>query len=900
MRSLTASALTEIATRLGTEPITVIGVEWDAGVVYYADRDTDSIKGRILNVSNLDNVVTVSESNDSQEISVTIDDTDGTIKTIMGSYDIHKKNVWVYQWFEGLDWDDKFLIFKGKINTPIIWSEGERTVSFAIVSQIEDKEIGFSPEEGQFPFIPNELIGQPWPMIFGTPIDVPCVQITKAITGTTLQSVGIVSGQDSYNNTPASSSPPDLAMLNHQKSHISLCASAWAGVDDVQYAQFNDQYNQLSEQAAATMDSYQQNLDSSTSRRDELKNEAVSQGEGPSQIEILGGEDFPRGPLTLNIGDGAFAGAFIDNIFNISSRQHAKNAIKISAIQQQNHSEFKPNQDFHFVSKVPDGRGGLTNYETKGTIIYQPTSVPEQQQQQVKSSWYDSGSRVVVSGSIIYIASIIPGTVLRVRAFKDFEGIKRLIDLPTELYSVENVTYGTIETVQVTTTTLLSSIEDQEWGDDLYVTFESSIGPNIVDILTYLINTYTDFSIDAVSFASVSTKLTNFPANFAYLERKNIVDVLSEIAFQARCSLRLVNDIFYLNYLAEEPTTVDTLTENDIENQSIKVSLTSTEDLVTKYTAKWRISLAQDKENKIILRHNVNKYGIQEEEYDYYIYNQPDIILKVATFWLIRKSNTWKQISFNTFLSKLNLETFDAVQLDFTGKYIADNPVTATIRSAAFDSENQTIEINCWLPVKAGTMVNYDLYWPANVAVDYFFPTQDEIDLNLGGGGGIGMEAEGELPIGNTTDIDVSKGVWVGGPNIVWGPQSDRGDKYPTDQGFTPQSLNIPTVTGELVVTSKPDLYLGLNYLKETPKPDLPALPPDPEWLVLEQTKIKTTESPNVTGYFSNFLVLSEERETFAIKTGVSFTDGENIEPFDFQFDTEGEKWGAGTAFLQE
>ena len=373
---------------------------------------------------------------------------------------------------------------------------------------------------------------------------------------------------------------------------------------------------------------------------------------------------------------------------------------------------------------------------------------------------------------------------------------------------------------------------------------------------------------------------------------------MSEIAFQARCSLRLVDGTFYLNYLAEEPTAVDTITENDIENQSIKVTMTPTEDLVTKYTAEWRISLAQNEPNKIILRHNVSKYGIQEETYDYYIYNQPDIILKVATFWLIRKSNTWKEISFNTFLSKLNLETFDAVTLDFNTEYVSIGDVKGIIQSANFNSENQSIEINCWLPVKSGSMVAYDFFWPVDVDPIYFFPTQDEIDLNLDGGGGVGANATGTLPIGGTDDITLINGVWVGGPNIVFGPQSDRGDPYPSDQGFTPQSLNIPTVTGELTVTNNPDPYLGLNYAAQISDPKLPPLPSDGFFISLENTPIKTDEYPNVTGYLSNFLALNEE--TFSIKTSVSFTDDTNNEVFDFQFDTEGERWGAGTAFLQE
>jgi hypothetical protein len=94
----------------------------------------------------------------------------------------------------------------------------------------------------------------------------------------------------------------------------------------------------------------------------------------------------------------------------------------------------------------------------------------------------------------------------------------------------------------------------------------------------------------------------------------------------------------------------------------------------------WRISWAEDEPNKVILRHNVKKYGTQQETFDFYCYNQPDIILKVATFWLIRKANTWKKISFKTYLQKLELETFDTVTLDFgTQDYVSTSPVKAIV-----------------------------------------------------------------------------------------------------------------------------------------------------------------------------------------------------------------------------
>ena len=90
----------------------------------------------------------------------------------------------VYQYFTGFDSADKFLLFSGKLSSPISWSERDRTVKFTILSQLEDKEIGFSAEEGQFPYLPADMVGKAWPMIFGTVVNCPTLQVNKAVTGT--------------------------------------------------------------------------------------------------------------------------------------------------------------------------------------------------------------------------------------------------------------------------------------------------------------------------------------------------------------------------------------------------------------------------------------------------------------------------------------------------------------------------------------------------------------------------------------------------------------------------------------------------------------------------------------------------------------------------------------------
>src|SRR5688572_31774381 len=105
MRNVSAESLATLQTKLGTSPIVIIEIQWVAnGPIYtYADTDINADEGRILQVGGLDNTIKVSDGGDSQRVNFTLQDHDGSIKTIIDAHDIHKRPCLVYQWFEGLD-----------------------------------------------------------------------------------------------------------------------------------------------------------------------------------------------------------------------------------------------------------------------------------------------------------------------------------------------------------------------------------------------------------------------------------------------------------------------------------------------------------------------------------------------------------------------------------------------------------------------------------------------------------------------------------------------------------------------------------------------------------------------------------------------------------------------------
>jgi hypothetical protein len=920
----------------------IVEVDWvDDGTVSYADRTVESIPGRIVGVSDLDDVVNVGGNGDSQQLSVTLSDTDGAIKSILDTHDVHKRRARVYQYFAGLALTDKFLLFDGTLSTPISWDERKREVTITILTQLEDREIGFSAEEGAFEYLPADMVNKPWPLIFGKVLNNKCLGVSTAISGTTLTPVGILAGENETLELPVSfdvdfeiSIYKANTYLEHLKHVVSCWETAPARLTDEadadyalrvsQYAQtaaqYEDEYDECKDNLEQQVAVYQGRRACTLAKRQKKIDEANIEGLGPNPIKILGGEDFPQNQtVTISIEGGLFTGYFNGTDFHCYKRTDEELIEKAEAAYNSKLNDPDPavcgieyttlvNQ-WSWVTDVPEGRGSIMTpgqrVDTHTLVVTLDEQYINDRTPVIQQFWVEPGATATLylGETKSYIVSITPGTVLSVRAFKQVStGLTRLVDVPNDLYTVVSRTYGTVTAVMIDLERPLSHILGEGWQDDLYVSFESSIGPNVAEIIEYIVEEYTDLTCDSSTFTAVGARLEKFPANFAINDRRNVVQVLQEIAFQARCAIWFSEGVVYLRYLPEEPTPVDTITEDDIDAEAgIIVSLTATEELVTKMVANWSLRVeTEDQPFSVTLRHNVKKYGVHESAYNYYIYNQPDIIYKIATFWLIRKSNTWKRISFTTHAHKLNLETFDAVTLDFDQSYVASGPIVAIVESAAYNSADNTIQFTCLTPVAAGTLVKYPYYWPADLAATVTWPSAEDIETGYAGAGGVGSGASGALPVGDTSTIQGA--VFIGGQNVVFGPNSDYGDRTPTDTGFVAKD----TVTTSHYTSSSyktPSSDRTVDYAdKMTPIAIMRRSLKSDVALDIHATRI-CDSSTGVQREATLADLIKRVNETGRIVVnGDVLIGADDVEkPFDFKYvEAEGEKMGAGTAFLEE
>lgn len=934
-RSL-GSASTEAAKKLGTEPIFIIEVDWgsksnpSSPTLSYADKTIGGVPGKILDVSDLDAIIKLGTTGSTAELSITLDDTDNSIKAILNTNDIHKSEVRVYQTYASLTVNEKFLLFAGVIETPIIYSDAERSISFDVVVKIEDKEIGFSPEEGEFGFIAPEAIGVPWPLCFGSVIRVPAVKLTEQVRGTSLTNYGAVSlgdldnlcaraftlhdvtiekeaadinpgfSDDNYaivvdNVTSATISMNILfeALIadspNQERdllSFISVCVELRKNIRNLEL--FRPQQVPLPAQIAALegdpgtaeipiggpgnpfphprvinpqtgdpigedpipavppspgsieekkaqllaeqavnqqspstasillIESLQEELDVLilelsdlkilnsffllqitvanvnigifTGRRSELEARLSQIIVNPIFIE--NGEAFPQDvPVKIIINGLVFRGTFTGRKFDVlEANLPADTGVALGGRQNSNANEFwvaDPTVDLKGkYCKFPSGVLFVDNQDQTrcfaSPILYQQTGVLptiegllingepvtrevfkailltqtiQETSVYLRPSWFvgfttpdfangrsnltkqdysiSVGDEVFLDTDFqdIYIANLIPSTeVKEVMAFRTISGVRRLVPLPSRYYIVtlsEAIAGQTSTTIRFRRP--LSAYVGENWEEEIFVTLISTVGPNTADIISFIATTYTELTPDSSTFSLVAGAIDAYPSHFPILTRPSALSVMEEIAWQARCTVFVKSSDLFIKYLAVEEAAVATITVSEIQKQTLEMMMSETEDLVTKFVAEWKFDHAIEKPNKVILRNNITRYGKIEQVFDFFIYNVEQLVVKSATFWMLRYSNTWKMVKFSGFLDRLELETLDTVLLILPSQFIStDLDVKGIVHKAILDSVNQLVEYEIWTPIRAGEMEQYVFAWPANSPIGKEYPTDDD------------------------------------------------------------------------------------------------------------------------------------------------------------------------------
>jgi hypothetical protein len=851
-RSISAASLAKLATKKGTEPVCLVEVEWVPGqpTIIYGDRayvDHPEIDGRIQSITNITDILNFSKNGSAQSVTVVFLDTDAKIKTIYNNVDIHRKKVWIWQWFHGIPLSDKFLIFQGVIATPITWKESERTFLFDVISKLDDFQVGFSAEEGNFANLPDSLIGKAWPLVFGTVSKVQALLLDDIPHGGGGRRRG--GGADSVTKEPVGIRDPSLAAFitdtnNSVGFQLQLALAYFIAALEADYTAKNHgeigdldplgsgtgTFTSLAKQYLAAGNKALQTAHQAQLKVNNLKSIHDKQKafEKP-MIGVTNGSSFPQNQIVaINIGGAIHTGYFQGDSFFIVDAQH------------------------------PAAERYQINFEDPSTRVGEPVITRD------NFFFADAGTPIRIGvdpitgqvepvyGQIRYIVSCGPTTtVLAVYAWQtDQNGLRFLNPVPPSYYQVLNLMYGSLPVTALLLPTPLSTLVDTNvadqpsttinssstltygdslgWEDELFVTVQSAIGPNTVDIMIWLIENYTDYSYDPVSFAAVRTQVDPFGMNFAITDRPMAIKLLQDLAYQARCYIFAKNEVFFLKYLSVADPSTATITEADIIHQSLEIQTTQTEDLVTKYVAEWQPDYLYDQAGdltvgnvkfKVILEYNTHPYGIHEQTYNYFAFNQQLLVEKSATFWIIRDSNMFKRVICKVPIKFLNIEVMDTITLNFSHPYVANGSVIGVVEEATFNADDYTISLNVWVPVRLGEMTLYNFAYPANLTEIDFWPTIKDIN-------------EGRTLTNGTINSNVTQppgekpftGDPGNGGSITYAQRQKMfGDPIPSDSNpntsNVPISTNIASLGLQPGIGGKPPGTTKYQYDKLKPEP---------------------------------------------------------------------------------
>lgn len=681
MKLITSAAKAKANSRFGSQPIVVLKIEWPSGTSYYADSDytfgANSCAGKILAMGDAASVSKALSIGELSTISVTLDDNDLSIKSKINTDLIEGTYCTVYFHFNGLAEADAVTLLRGRIQGDIGWDQATRQLSFTIdANTLVDQEVGFSTTRATLPTMSTEAEGKAWPLCFGTVLKVPALNLYK----------------------------PKMSQLSAQflgtDSSIKIADGAsWPqGVDtdiDIDYiwhircrGQFNGNVFTFS----------QKNISKFTNVT--CASRVTDGDEGNSSV-------FWITDSTQNlVGNYVYMTVGATKYVNYVESQYGAKCYCGKEWRADNSDTNLLINNTHMILDVrgaPDASWGAVynaQYKAAG-----PDGVPH---------WYTGATVIpdsyilpagadvteVVGNPYTYIANLIPSTqILGVYAYRTYAGEKTLQPVPSSYYTknLSNTIAGKNCTT-ITFTSLLSSRKIEKWEDEVYVSLVSSVGSNTTDQIKHILQTYSTVSIDLTTFNAVATLINNYPSNFALLDTKSVVSVIEDICYQARLAILITSNIAYLDYISRAPTPDLLMTEDLIALKTLNLGFTKTEDLVTKYVAKWKPDYTTDRE--YTYKNNQNILGTKVEEKDFYIYNIESLVKLSARYWGWRLSNSWRTAAYSAFLPALGLEVFDTIENRIST--LSSNPIRGQVTGVQHNTDEQVIKLEMTLASLSG------------------------------------------------------------------------------------------------------------------------------------------------------------------------------------------------------
>ena len=657
---------------MGTQPLVVIRVAWPTGALYYADRNYDlagiPCDGKILELGSIASIRKSVSSGEASSVSITLDDSDGSIKSIIDRFAIEAVEVEIYHHYSGLTQGDLTLLLSGYISNGYNWSEGQRQITINVdVVPKGDTDVGFAPTGEDVPNLARDAVGQAWPLCFGTVLMQKAARPYSFNWGKLLNIVT----QDSTTALISNGS-------EYEQGVEQTVVFAAPGLYMVHKGTFNGNLFTFTEKNAAV----------ATNIQIVARDDADSDRTNPAVLWIA--------PNSYPI---AGMYCFIDHLgtkmVNYCTHQIGNKCFFSKGWKVNNEllERVLPGYDIDTIDEIaayPREAWGV-NYTYERFEYGQYTQTGEVTGDYTIVPGANIGRKTTIPEHNLRIANLVPSTeILGVYAYRTYQNVRGLWQVPTRYYTKS--LSQTVAGKQCTTITLKPPIATKMhgWEDDIYVSLRSSLSNNTADVLKYIIEQYSDYDVDEDSYTELRTRLWNYPSNFVINRVSQAIPLCEEIAYQARSAIIVSNGKVYFKYLSYVPTAIATIDADRVEVNSL--TLGASQETITRFNANWRRDGVQENDTKYVIKTNIDEYGEHEDSKDFYIYNIESLVQLSAHFWSWRAANSWRQLSFNGFLTDLNVEAFDTCLINLP--IVSANSIKALVTNTSLDTKENAISFS--------------------------------------------------------------------------------------------------------------------------------------------------------------------------------------------------------------
>lgn len=702
MKTLTAAVQSILAGQQNYDAMIVVKIEWPTTnpsssllptPEYYGDKTTTigsiQVIGAITSMSPISSAVGPDYSAAVSTVSVSLIDPGGLLylrTALLSSAPLEVTPVTVYLYVShptiATGEADLVELLKGQMGSPIRAKESDATFSFDIVSAVTSKQATYVLDQELDPLVPDESDGAVIPICFGVPRDVPAVLFRRGPQTRIIQDTDSADTKISIED--GDTFPAGVKTLRMEDEFLTGSIA-------------NDEIT--------------------VTARNVNKFSNLVTGPRP------GGDIDATNPFVIYCADASqdHTGAYV--IFDATQVPGTNSSKRASLCVAQKGKKLVFDKPWTNTTGANWLVGAGVTYDVRRYAwewIDKPASKNAYQ-------WtIQAGASVTQPGNdgATYLVSSIPAqtplssTILAVRAYRTYQqgrlGItsRQLVAVPTSLWTASNALVQLPDgqggltpasCLQIVFPTALSSL-NQGWDDGrVFVTFKSSVGTNPSEQIAYLLQNKTNISVDVPSFTAVFNSIVKYRADFAVLGESDALALCHDIAYQARCALLVFGTTAKIRYLSRPPTsTAFVLRNNATREDSFDLTLTPDTDIATSIKARWRVNYTGEKERKYPARANVPIYGVRPEEREFYIYQRKSLVKKSATFWVNRRSRTWKLIEVEADLQAIVVEPLDGVQQSMNDIFITD-PTLCEAWSVDYSSLPHAIRLQLWVPFESGS-----------------------------------------------------------------------------------------------------------------------------------------------------------------------------------------------------